>query len=147
MDAEQAQMVATIRPPRLARSTATTTEVGFDRTGVANLNAASIARYLDNLPGEFVAQNSGIGVSRMPASKRMQVAAADSNLANADQRLSERRGGTRCLFFDKLARRFKQDLAHTLFRRRRTVLVQPLCTPLAIIRIASPLVNRLSNIG
>src|SRR5260370_36585850 len=116
MDTEQAQMLATVRPSHLARSTAATAEIRFDCAFVAHLNAAGIARYLDHLPGEFVAQNSGIGVSRMPAGKRMQVAAADANLANADERLSARWDGTRHLLFDELARRFKQNLAHILLQ-------------------------------
>src|SRR5258708_1157031 len=120
-------MLTTIHPSPLTRATGAATEIRLDRAQFANLNTFRIAGHLNDLSGELVAQDSGIAISRMAASKRMQVAAADSNFANADQRLSQRRSGTRCLFLNKLARRCKQDLAHTLFRRRRTELVQPLC--------------------
>src|ERR1700686_1996621 len=130
-------MRATVRPSHLARSAATTAEIGFDSALVANLNAAVLGRHLDHFARELVPQNSGIGVSRMLANDRAQIAAADSNLANVDQRLARRWSGARHLFFYELARRSKHDLAHTLFQRQavRRILVQPLRLPPPIIGI------------
>ena len=93
VDAEQFERGAAVGLALAAGDAHTAKQVGADHAHVAGLEAGWVGPNLDNLAGDFVAQDAGIAEERLAAAIGVQIGAADADTAHADEGFAGAGGG------------------------------------------------------
>jgi hypothetical protein len=100
MNTEHLERGTAVRPTRTAGWTGAAESIGLDRTEIARMQSRA-DRSGNDLDAEFVTEDAGIAEKGLPSGKCMDVRAADTAAADADECLAFTRHGSWRLLPDK----------------------------------------------